>query len=249
MVIVLAILGTACSQKKAQSSKSVPVKTENKSKKDVPKKITILSSLKDSKKKTLVYYALGDSLSVGLFSNNQNDRFTTLFAHELQTGTGKKVIEVNNSSVGKTVTNFGLPNVQNLIDQQPDITTIEFGTNDSAYGTDAKNLGDFTSNLDNLLSRVKNETKSKILILTTWSPSDGKYIENDAIYDQRIKSIAAKYDVTVVDLSSIWRNNPSVTKNDAGFSQTYNRQKDQFHPNQVGHQEIAKLLYKTVKTK
>jgi len=136
-----------------------------------------------------------------------------------------------------------------LIDQQPDITTIEFGTNDSAYGTDSKNLGDFTNNLDTLISRVKSETNSKILLLTTWSPSDGKYIENDVIYDRQIKNIAKKYDVPIVDLSTIWKNNPKVTANDLGYSQVYDRQKDQFHPNQLGHQEIARLLYETVQKK
>ncbi|PMD72999.1 SGNH/GDSL hydrolase family protein [Companilactobacillus nuruki] len=252
-MIFLLIFGTACTQARKQSAKRTPVKTEIKKKtkrtEETSKKMTILNSLKNSKKDSLVYYALGDSLSVGLFSNDQNDRFTTLFADDLQKGTGKTVKEVNNSSVGKTVTNFGLPNVQYLIDQQPDITTIEFGTNDSAYGTDSKNLGDFTNNLDTLISRVKSETNSKILLLTTWSPSDGKYIENDVIYDQQIKNIAKKYDVPIVDLSTIWKNNPKVTANDLGYSQVYDRQKDQFHPNQLGHQEIARLLYETVQKK
>jgi Lysophospholipase L1 and related esterases len=71
------------------------------------------------------------------------------------------VTEDNTSSVGKTVTNFGLPNVQSLIDADPDIVTIEFGTNDSAYGVDAKNLGDFTNNLDTLVSRVKKKLMRK----------------------------------------------------------------------------------------
>jgi len=178
-----------------------------------------------------------------------NSRFTTLFNNDLKKGTGKKVTEINNSSVGKTVTNFGLPNVQDLINHQPDIVTIEFGTNDSAYGVDSKNLGDFTNNLDTLVGRVKQNTNAKILLLTTWSPSDGKYIANDEIYDQRIRNIGRKYNVTVVDLSNIWRNDPQVTTNDLGYSQVYNRTKDQFHPNQTGHEEIAKLLYETVKTK
>jgi Lysophospholipase L1 and related esterases len=83
--------------------------------------------------------------------------------------------------------------------------------------------------------------------MTTWSPSDGKYIQNDAVYDQKIKAIAQKYGVTVVDLSTIWKDDPAVTKNDLSYSQVYNRQKDTFHPNQVGHDKIAQLLYTTTK--
>jgi len=133
-----------------------------------------------------------------------------------------------------------------LIDRQPDIVTIEFGTNDAAYGTDPKNLGDFTSNLETTVRLIKAQTQSKILLMTTWSPSDGKYIENDAIYDQHIKQIGSKYHIPVVDMSNIWKNDPNVTKNDLDYSQIYNRQKDTFHPNQLGHDKIAQLLYKTV---
>lgn len=249
--IVVLIVGVGCSTKKSSSNKTTPVKTVSKVKKakSAAKTDTILNDLKSSPKKTLTYYALGDSLSVGLFSNSQNTRFTTLFAKDLEKGTGKKVTEINNSSVGKTVTNFGLPNVQALIAQQPDLVTIEFGTNDAAYGVDEKNLGDFTNNLDSLVQQVKSQTKAKILLMTTWSPSDGKYIQNDEIYDQKIKQIGQKYQVPIVDLATIWRDNPAVTKNDLGYSNVYNRQKDQFHPNQLGHDKISDLLYQTVKTK
>ncbi|HCD06838.1 SGNH/GDSL hydrolase family protein [Companilactobacillus crustorum] len=251
-LLLMIILATACSSKKS-TTKVDKTKVERKvvksKSKTSNKKMTTLNDLKTLKKKTLTYYALGDSLSVGLFSNEMNSRFTTLFSNDLQKGTGKKVTEINTSSVGKTVTNFGLPNVQDLIDKQPDITTIEFGTNDAAYGVDAKNLGDFTTNLDTVVRRVKTETKAHILLMTTWSPSDGKYIANDATYDQVIKKIGQKYNVPVVNLSTIWQNNPQVTKNDLGYSQVYNRQKDTFHPNQLGHDKIAQLLYETVKNK
>ncbi|MQS76231.1 SGNH/GDSL hydrolase family protein [Companilactobacillus halodurans] len=256
ILVLLMVVGVGCGQEQATKSKTTNTKTERQEKKSPTKKTTkkntkktMLIDLKDSKKDKLVYYALGDSLSVGLFSNNQNSRFTTLFKDKLQQGTGKNVTEINNSSVGKTVTNFGLPNVQSLIDQNPDIVTIEFGTNDSAYGIDSKNLGDFTNNLDTLVQKVQSQTKAKILLMTTWSPSDGQYIDNDAVYDRKIKEIGQKYNIPVIDLATIWRNNPKVTENDLNYSQVYNRTKDNFHPNQLGHDKIAQLLYQTVKTK
>ncbi|KRK78888.1 SGNH/GDSL hydrolase family protein [Companilactobacillus nodensis] len=254
LMILLAMSAAACTQQK-NNSNNTDTKIEKKQSKSNNKKPsvkknaskTILSELKNSNQKSLTYYALGDSLSVGLFSNTEQTRFTSLFANDLRKGTGKKVTEDNNSSVGKTVTNFGLPNVQNLITANPDIVTIEFGTNDSAYGVDAKNLGDFVTNMDSVVRQVKSQTNAKILLMTTWSPSDGKYISNDAVYDREIKRIGNKYGVPVVDLSMIWRNNPSVTENDLGYSKVYNIQKDNFHPNQLGHDKIAKLLYETVK--
>jgi len=257
ILIMMILFGTGCTQTSNHDNQVHTQRTEHKQNntkdkvkaKPVTKPETILNSLKDSKKNNLIYYALGDSLSVGLFSNSADSRFTSIFADDLQKGTGKKITEINNSSVGKTVTNFGLPNVQALINQKPDIVTIEFGTNDAAYGIDANNLGDFTNNLSTVVKLVKTQTNAKILLMTTWSPSDGKYIDNDSVYDQKIKQIGKEYHVQVVDMSVIWKNDSSVTKNDLGYSQIYNRQKDEFHPNQLGHDKIAQLLYKTVQTK
>lgn len=245
---------TGCSSKqshadntstKSTSMKSESVKEKPKSKLK-PKRLTVLDSLKSSSKKQLQYYALGDSLSVGLFSDSQATRFSTLFAKSLESKTGKPVIESNTSSVGKTVTNFGVHHIQDVVAKQPDIITVEFGTNDAAYGVDPTNVNSFVTNLNTVVSQLKSQTKAQIILMTSWSSSNGKYIENDRLYDQKIKEIGKKYQVPVVDLSTIWTNNPAVTKNDYGVSNVYNIQKDEFHPNQQGHQAIADLLIKTV---
>ncbi|MFD1472134.1 SGNH/GDSL hydrolase family protein [Companilactobacillus mishanensis] len=252
LLLLLAIVVTACAQQTNNATDKKSVKTEHKqtnNKKKKPKmtsKKTILSTLKNSNKKTITYDALGDSLSVGLFSNTKATRFTTQFANDLQKGTDKKVIENNTSLAGKTVTNFGLPMVQKVIDDNPDLVTIEFGTNDAAYGTDATNFGNFSRNLDTVVSKVKNGTHAQILLMTTWSPTGGQFEKNDVVYDQKIEEIGKKYNIPVVDLSTIWKGDPSVTKNDSGYSDVYSIQKDSFHPNQLGHDKIAKLLYQTV---
>lgn len=207
---------------------------------------TILSELKKSPKKTLKYHALGDSLSVGLFSNDQTTRFTTLFTKDLTKLTGRQVTEANTSMVGKTATNFGISHVQDVINDQPDLVTIEFDTNDAAYGIDETNVNNFVKNLDSIVQQVQSQTKAKIILVTTWSPSNGKYRANDQIYDQKIKAIAKKYHVPVADLSTIWKNNPDVTKNSLGYDKNYAILRDQFHPNQQGHDQIAKLLEKVI---
>ncbi|WP_164507222.1 SGNH/GDSL hydrolase family protein [Companilactobacillus furfuricola] len=237
-----------CSNKPATTEKSNKPAAATKIKASQPKSKpkTILETFKKSSKKQLQYYALGDSLSVGLFSDNQNTRFSTLFTKSLEDKTDKQVVESNTSSVGKTVTNFGIDHVQEVIAKHPDIVTVEFGTNDAAYGVDPVNVNNFVTNLNSVISELKHQTKAEIILMTCWSPSNGKYITNDQVYDQKIKEIGQKYQVPVVDLSTIWKNNPNVTKNDLGISSVYNIQKDEFHPNQSGHQAIADLLIKTV---
>lgn len=246
---LLLVLLIGCGAKTSADPK--PVEHHASSKKTIKKAQpkadkTILETLKDSPKQELKYAALGDSLSVGLFSNDQADRFSSRFTKELAQQTHKPVEESNTSSVGKTVTNFGINHVQEVIAQNPDLITVEFGTNDAAYGIDPTNVNNFVTNLDAVVSQLKSQTKAQILLMTAWSPSNGKYIENDKIYDQKIKEIGQKYHVPVVDLSTIWTNNPDVTKNDLGYSNIYNIQKDEFHPNQQGHTAIADLLMKTV---
>lgn len=209
-------------------------------------KLTMFETLEQSKKPQLTYCAFGDSLSVGLFSEQKTRRFSTQLASSLQQQLHRKVIEKNTSAVGKTVTNFGIGHVEDVINAKPDLVTIEFGTNDAAYGTYPLNFNNFSNNLDATVSRIRHETQAQILLLTTWSSNKGKYIESDRIYDQKIKEIRQRYGVTVVDLSQIWKNNPEVTRNDQGMSKIYNIQKDEFHPNQYGHDQIVSLLEKTI---
>jgi len=93
-LVVLMILVSGCSQQKATTKSVSEPKIEHKETaeskaKSELKSETILNDLKNSKKKSLVYYALGDSLSVGLFSDSMSRRFTSIFTRDLQKGTGK----------------------------------------------------------------------------------------------------------------------------------------------------------------
>lgn len=163
-IVCLALLViTGCSNKPATAEKSTEPTATTKAKASKPKSKPklILDTFKESSKKQLQYYALGDSLSVGLFSNSQTTRFSTLFTKSLTDKIGKPVVESNTSSVGKTVTNFGVLHIQDLIAKQPDIVTVEFGTNDAAYGVDPTNVNNFVTNLNTVVSELKKKTKAK----------------------------------------------------------------------------------------
>lgn len=205
---------------------------------------SILGKLRDKDK--IVYFALGDSLTEGLYSDNQSSNFYMQFPELITREAQVQVTSAKVAEVGKTVSNFGIQMVQQVINYQPDLVTIGFGTNDAAYGVDATNLGNFETNMNSLIKQLKDKTKAQIVLLTTWSSKDGKYLENDKIYDQKIKDIAKKNKVAVADLSTLWKEHPELSENGNGYSEAYQLQKDNMHPNQQGHNEIAELLFETI---
>ncbi|BDR56581.1 SGNH/GDSL hydrolase family protein [Xylocopilactobacillus apis] len=198
-----------------------------------------------SHKDKIIYAPFGDSLSVGLFADQQSSKFSSLFAQNLSKKIGKNVIEKGLSEVAKTAANFGVPSIQTIIDQKPDLITIEFGTNDAVGGKTDYVLNSFKENLLQIVNAFKNKTTAKLILMTTWSPSNGKYIDNDLAFDQKVKEVGKMTNTPVADLSKIWRGHPEVCgpagKVISDFSQWGNR--DDFHPNQIGHQRIAQMLF------
>ena len=241
-LLITVFVAVGCSQK--TSTKTTAVKTEHKKtvKKSKPATKTMATELKDSSKKTLIYSPLGDSLSVGLLANIEQDKFTSQFARTISKETGKKVTEEGASSIGKTATNFGLPQVQTIIDQDPDIVTVEFGTNDAADVNNPQALPNYRNSIHEILDELQSKTHAKIILMTSWSPDNGPYAENDLRFDQAIIQEGKERNLPVVQLSKIWQGNPNVTGGD--YSQSYQTwgRKDDFHPNQAGHDQIAKAL-------
>lgn len=241
-----ASLLSSCSQKEKQTQTSVKKKSSNtkKAKKKGPKIITVADKLKNSSKKNLVYAPLGDSLSVGLFADSKASRFTTLFTKDIEKATGKKVSEQGISVVGKTASNFGVYQVNSIAAKDPDIVTVEFGTNDAAGGASASALNAYETSMNQIVDTLQKKTHAQIILMTSWSPADGKNIEADKQFDQVIYKIAKQKNLPVADLSTIWEHNDSVTgpagKTISDFSDYLTR--DNFHPNQLGHDKIAELL-------
>ncbi len=235
---------TKQSNTKTEQTKS---KSKNKAKTKAKSKKTIATELKNSSKKQLVYSPLGDSISVGLMSNSVHDRFSSQFARTLAKETGKKVTEEGAAETGKTATNFGLPNVQTIIDQKPDLVTVEFGTNDGADVNNPQALPDYQNSIDQILTQLQSQTKAKIILITSWSAPDGPYAQNYLRFDKALTALGKKHNVPVVNLESIWQRNPSFTGAPASITEpVWGKPADKMHPNQKGHDAIAKALTKTI---
>lgn len=237
---------TACtnkSEKHSQDSKVVKKYKSKKVKKEAKIK-TVADNLKNSSKKKLIYAPLGDSLSVGLFADSKATRFTTLFTKDIENATGKKVSEDGISVVGKTASNFGVYQVNSIVEKDPDIVTVEFGTNDAAGGATTSALNAYEVSMNKIVDTLKEKTHAQIILMTTWSPKGGDHAQDDKQFDQIVYKIAKENNLPVADLSTIWENNDNVTgpagKTISDFSDYLTR--DNFHPNQLGHDKIAELL-------
>lgn len=207
---------------------------------------SILQKLRNSPSKQIIYAPFGDSLSVGLFSDKKTFRFTSLFAENLQKRLGKPVIEKGTSQVGKMASNFGVEQVDTIIQQHPNLITVEFGTNDAAGGDSLKAINNFSSAMDLILKKLTTKTNAEIILLTTWSNNGGKHASTDKHFDDIIYQLGKKYQLPVADLSSIWDGNNDMTGPYGSYLKDFKNwgPRDNFHPNQLGHTKIAQLLNK-----
>lgn len=190
-------------------------------------------SLHKSNRGRLVYAPMGDSLTAGNDAKTSSDKFTSLLADYYSKGLGYKV-SMAGTSDPEGVSIRGTESVETVISQEPDVVTIEYGTNDAAYksGSSAKDLKE---NLSIIIKRLHSmQNPPKIYLITTW-----KNHKSDA-YDNVIKETGKKYDIPVVDISDVWKN--SVNSGPAGV-QTFLGKSDKFYPNNKGMKKIAQDIY------
>ena len=143
---------------------------------------------------------------------------------------------------------MGVPALSQLVAQHPDVVTIEFGTNDAVGGATPTALNAYQQALTTIVTTLQKETSAQLILMTTWSPNQGPYVNADLKFDAVVKTVGQTYQVPVVDLATIWQGHDDVT-GPAGtvipdFSA--NGPRDTFHPNQRGHDQIATQLINTL---
>ncbi|MDM7524138.1 SGNH/GDSL hydrolase family protein [Lacticaseibacillus rhamnosus] len=248
LLLVAAGCGVSRQAAKSTSHPSASARSRQASAASTPPRPTRLARLKAKSKAQLVYAPFGDSLSVGLFADKKATRFTSLFARQLARLTGKTVTEAGIAEVGKTATNLGVPALPQLVAQHPDVITIEFGTNDAVGDATSTALAAYQQALTTIVTTLQKETSAQLILMTTWSPNQGPYVNADLKFDAVVKAVGQTYQVPVVDLATIWQGHDDVT-GPAGTvipDFTANGPRDTFHPNQRGHDQIAAQLIKTL---
>ena len=248
VLLLLVAAGCGVSRQAAKSTSHPSASARSRQASAASTRPTRLARLKAKSKAQLVYAPFGDSLSVGLFADKKATRFTSLFARQLARLTGKTVTEAGIAEVGKTATNLGVPALPQLVAQHPDVITIEFGTNDAVGGATSTALAAYQQALTTIVTTLQKETSAQLILMTTWSPNQGPYVNADLKFDAVVKAVGQTYQVPVVDLATIWQGHDDVT-GPAGTvipDFTANGPRDTFHPNQRGHDQIAAQLIKTL---
>lgn len=184
------------------------------------------------KSQTIIYVALGDSLTAGVGATDYERSYPYLLAQKLAF---KKNIEfVNLAKAGdmsRDVLTEQLPQVSSL---KPDLVTLLIGTNDLHNLISLKR---FEDNYTEIVSNLK-KSGAKIYLLSIPYLGSSKivYSPYNLILDFRtnqfnnvIKKIAAEMKVEYIDLYSL--------KKGPNFYSP-----DQFHPSDFGYEEWAKAI-------
>lgn len=187
-----------------------------------------------SNRGSLTYSPMGDSLTAGFYASTENKRFTSLFSNYLEKGLGYSV-DLQGASGYGGLSSDGVKAVEQVIEQKPDLVSIEYGTNDADPRRKIK-PGTLKKNLTKIVQRLNSMNNSpKIFFVTTWKT------DHSGEYDDAIKSVAKKYKLPVVDISEFYlEDNTSGPKG----KKVYKGTSDDFHPNNLGMRLIARQLYK-----
>ena len=203
----------------------------------------VIGSSVASSTRSLLYVALGDSLTAGVGTEKYEYSYPYQVAQSLAGDTRRVALE-----------DFGIPGertkglladvVPLAINEQPDVITILIGVND-IHGNISAAV--FRSNYDSILSRLTKETKAKIYIINIpflgasslmLPPYQAYFDYQTKEFNSIISELAAKYKLDYIDLYT-----PTVGLFKKPGSQ-YSA--DLFHPSASGYKIWAKIIYDSI---
>lgn len=193
----------------------------------------------DFKGASFKYSPIGDSLTAGFFASTADKKFTQVLSNMIEKEMNYDVTLGGTGSYGGILSG-GLKAIPELNAQEPDLVSIEFGTNDCNAENNVP-IDTFKKQLNTLIDGVTKDANRdpQIVLVTTWNQSV-KCIP----YDDVIKSVGEERDIPVADLENLWYNNPE-NKGPADVK-TYNGTSDDFHPNDKGMKAIAETIFDKV---
>ncbi len=166
------------------------------------------------------YVALGDSISAGRYATAADATFPSLVAEKL--GMNLDLIARSGTKAAWGVTQTGNVNVAH-----PALVTIELGTNDVGFNT---NADAFASQYDAIVTGVSSPG-TRVLCIGSWLPSPS--------FDAIIASACERHGGTFVSLDGFYMVN-DFHASDGGSS--YLGRTDWFHPGDQGHAAIAAAI-------
>jgi len=189
---------------------------------------------------SVVYVAMGDSLTYGVGASSIENTFPYYFASSL-VEKDKNVEMFNLGIPGAKVGGMIDMELDRAIELQPDHVTVFIGTNDM-HGFD--NCDEFGNKLGMVLGKLKEQTDAKVLLINVpylggksliLPPFNYFFDKLVKKYNIVIKELSIEYGVSLVDLYSSTKeafdNNPELYSSDG------------LHPSDAGYKYWSKFIY------
>lgn len=224
--LALMILGTGCEQPR-QNSASAPGLTH-----------TSRNKLSDSMKGPIRYLALGDSTGAGVGARD-GGYVARLFRRIIAHRPGSALTNLCVS--GATTSDVLLGQLDRGVRADPQLVTLGIGINDIGHGMA---LAQFSKNYEEILSRLKSDTKAAIVVTNIPDISSApripqslhaEYHQQIVIFNQKLEEIAARHEVTVFDNYSA--THEQLAEHPEFFSE------DGFHPSDKGYEFWAERMW------
>jgi lysophospholipase L1-like esterase len=202
------------------------------------KKVYIMNE--NSTSSSIMYAALGDSLTTGAGVNNHNETFPYKIAEQLASN-GDKVTLKNFSYPGAKTQDLINDLLDKAIASQPDVVTLLIGVNDIHNHI---SLNQFQTNYKYILDRLTKETTAKIYVINIpligsntaiLPPLDLYFNSQTEKFNNVIKELAGEYDLKYIDLYSPTKD--LLRKDGPHYSS------DSFHPSANGYKWWADIIY------
>lgn len=195
-------------------------------------------------KEPVIWLFTGDSITEGVKHTHGYRSFPEIFSErvrwELQRS---RDIVINSAISGHTTVNILNDFDWRVTQFKPSVVFLMIGTNDCST-TKHLSVANFETNLNTLVNKIKATNAIPVLltpnvILANKAPERASLPE----YIPVIRKVAEKYKLVLIDNYAYWKNAIDNEPEKAVFKNWLN---DPLHPNATGHQEIARLIFKSL---
>lgn len=117
------------------------------------------------------------------------------------------VTYINAGIGGHKVTDMLARVEESVIAHEPDWVTVSVGINDVWHGENGVPIDEFRTKFDEMIGRLQNETKARLILFTT--TVIGEELDNDANaklvdYNEHIRKVARKRELILVDMNKVF---------------------------------------------
>jgi len=172
---------------------------------------------------------LGDSLTEGL-GVSKEDAYPNLVEKLIENKLNKNILVINGGVSGST-TSDGLARLQWYLKKKPDLVFIALGANDGLRGLD---LQQTQKNLEEIITYAQKANAKVLLAGMLIPPNYGA--QYSARFKKMYEDIKEKYEL---------KSMPFLLQGVAGKQEL--NQRDGIHPNEKGHEHIAKEVFMFLK--